>query len=160
MKMEKKYVALIAVIIILVFLFAFSYFYEFTPTTITIEPTNTVNNGAQNSSNNVQVPPEVIAAQKTFSFVYVTCTVSNGVDTVKFEIQTGNSTIGIGEMSAFLDQAGEPFKTYQGTEINAIRVNANSISDELSYTASDHKDSRTLMVSSPAGTLQQSVTCS
>lgn len=154
MKLEEKYAVIIIAIIILVFLFAFFYFSEFTfrPSIIvtSIVPSNV--------ENNTENP--VPTAAKTFSFVSASCSVSGGVDTVRFKIQAGEANIGVGEMAVFLDNSGATFKDPQGNELKNVALNANLISDEFSYTAQDHKDSRTVMVSSPAGTVEQIISCS
>jgi len=162
MKLEKKYTALIAVIIILIFLFAFSYFSKFSfinykpPTTTgasTEQPSNVETDSTENS-------PIVNAAKKTFSFASASCTVSGSVDIVRFKIQTGGYAIGAGEMAVFLDGSGTAFKDSQGNKLNAVSLNANSISDEFSYTASDHRPTRKISVASPAGSLERVVDCS
>ena len=161
MKLEKKYTALIAVIIILIFLFAFSYFSKFSfinykpPTTgaSTEEPSNVETGSTEN-------PLPVIAAKKTFSFASASCTVSGSVDIVRFKIQAGEYAIGAGEMAVILDGSGAAFKDSQGNKLNAVSLNANSISDEFSYTASDHRPTRKISVASPAGPLERIVECS
>jgi len=160
MKLEKKYIALIVVIIVLIFLFAFSYFSKFS--FINFKPPTT-NAGVEGPSSvetgSVENQP-VIAAKKTFSFASVSCTASGDTDIVRFKIQAGDHTIGPGEMSVFLDNTGAPFTDSQGNKLNAIQLNANSVSDEFSFTAQGHKPLRIIMVSAPSGAFEHNVTCS
>jgi hypothetical protein len=135
----------------LIFLFAFSYFskFIFKPSVTTGETTE-------------GTPVTGTPAKKTFSFASASCSASGGIDTVRFKIQAGESTIGPGEMASFLDNGGTLciFKDSQGNKLNAIELKANSISDEFSCTAPDHRDLRIIMVSSPAGSIDEIVTCS
>lgn len=161
MKLEKKYATLIAVIIILIFLFAFSYFSKFSflnfkPPIATAggeTPTNVETGEGEN-------PPTVIAAKKTFSFASASCTVSGSVDIVRFKIQAGEYAIGAGEMAVILDGSGAAFKDSQGNKLNAVSLNANSISDEFSYTTTDHRPTRKIEVAAPSGALERIVECS
>ena len=162
MKMKREYTTLIAIIIVLILLvLGFSYFSKFSfklPSTTT-PPTTT---GEGETGGAAEIPPVVAPQQKTFSFYSATCTIAGSVDIVKFKIQTGEFGIGVGEMAAFLDDtsATSCFKDSQGNKINAIQLNANSVSDEFSCTTDSHLPSRKIAVSSPAGALEQSVTCS
>lgn len=162
MKLEKKYTALIAVIIVLIFLFAFSYFSKFS--FISSKPPATTGANTEQPSNvetgSTENPPVVIAAKKTFSFASASCTVSGSVDIVRFKIQGGEYAIGVGEMAVFLDGVGAPFKDSQGNKLNAVSLNANSISDEFSFTTTDHRQMRKISVATPSGTLERVVDCS
>jgi len=152
MKLEKKYATLIAVIIILIFLFAFSYFSNFS-----FKPSTT--SGTQTTE---ELPLEEIPKHKTFDFVSASCSVSGNSDIVKFKIQSTGIDIGIGEIAAFLDDAAPPapgFKDSNGNTIESISLKAGSASNEFSYTTSNHKSSRKITVSSPAGTNSTVVTC-
>lgn len=157
MKLEKKHAALIAVIIVLIFLFAFSYFSKFSFINFK-PPTTTGPSNVETSS--TENPTPVIAAKKTFSFASASCTTTGSVDIVRFKIQAGEYGIGAGEMAVILDNVGAAFKDSQGNKLNAVALNANSISDEFSFTTTDHRPTRKIGVASPAGALERSVDCS
>jgi hypothetical protein len=156
MKLEKKYTALIAVIIILIFLFAFFYFSKFS--FLNFKPFTTNTGGEEEPSNvetaNIGNPP------KPFSFASASCTVSGSVDIVRFKIQAGEHSIGAGEMSSALDNAGVFFRNSEGKDISQISLNANTVSDEFSYTANDHRTLRRIIISAAAGAFDYNVTCS
>jgi hypothetical protein len=52
------------------------------------------------------------------------------------------------------------FKDSSGNKLNSISLSAGAMSDEFSYITADHKNPRKISVSSPAGTVDQFVTCS
>jgi len=151
MKLEKKYATLIVVIIILIFLFSLSFFSKFVFTSpVTI------------SGNETSEKPPVVETpqQKTFSFASSSCSVSGDKDIIRFKIKSTGIDIRFGEMASFLDDIAASFKDSGGNSLNLISLKAGSTSDEFSYTAADHKPSRKITVSSPAGTIDQTVTCS
>jgi hypothetical protein len=149
MKIEKKYATLIVVILILIFLFAFSYFSK-----ISFKPP--VTTGETTEGTSVIGTPE----QKTFDFASASCSISGSVDTIKFKIKSTGFNIGQGEMASFLDDTSANFKDSSGNSVDSIALSADSTSAEFSYTTTDHKSSRKITVSSPAGSIDQIVTCS
>jgi hypothetical protein len=153
MKLDKKYATLIVVIIILIFLFGFSYFNKFN-----YKPPAT--GGTQSPKG--EIPLEEIPQHKTFSFASASCSVSGNSDTVRFKIQSTGIDIGLGEIAAYLDDGGTPcnFKDSNGNSIDNIELKADSTSAEFSCTTTDHKSSRKITVSSPAGSINKIVTCS
>jgi len=151
MKIEKKYATLIVVIIILIFLFGFSYFSKFS---FKLPITSETKTPAE------QLPLEEIPQHKTLTFASASCSISGNTDIVKFKIQSTGINIGLGELAAFLDDSGASFKNLQGISIDSISLVAGTTSDEFSYIATDHKASREITVSSPAGTIDKTVTCS
>ena len=98
--------------------------------------------------------------QKTFDFVSALCSISGSVDNVRFKIKSTGFNIGQGEMASFLDDTSASFKDSSGNSVDSIALSAGSTSAEFSYTTTDHKSSRKISVSSPAGTIDQTVTCS
>jgi uncharacterized protein YxeA len=154
MKIKKEYATLIAVAIILIFLLSLFYLYN--------SNFKNVGNplGNQNNVNN-QIPEN--PQEKTLNFVSASCSVSGNSDTMKFKIQSTGSTIGKNEMNVTLDDSvelGSNFKDSSGNKLNSISLSAGTMSDEFSYTTADHKNPRKITVSSPAGAVDQFVTCS
>jgi hypothetical protein len=152
MKLEKRYATLIVVILILIF---FIGFFSYPKTNL---PAAEVETGNENAGT-----PEIVQPfEKTIGFESASCTVSGGVDILRFKIQAGNANIGEGEMAVFLDEtsATSLFKDPQGNKLNAISLRANSISGEFTYTAPEHLAGRKITVSSPAGVIEKTVTCS
>jgi hypothetical protein len=151
MKIKKEYATLIAVAIILIFLLSLFYLYN--------SNFKNVGNPSVNQNNvNNQIPEN--PQEKTFNFVSASCSVSSNSDTIKFKIQSTGIIIRQGEMASFLDDTPTDFKDSNGNKLNSISLSAGAISDEFSYTTADHKNPRKITVSSPAGTVDQFVTCS
>ena len=151
MKIKKEYATLIAVAIILIFLLCLFYLYNSNFKNVGKPSVN------QNNINN-QIPET--PQGKTLNFVSASCSVSGNSDTMKFKIQSIGSTIGQGEMASYLDDTPTDFKDSSGNKLNSISLSAGTMSDEFSYTAADHKNPRKITVSSPAGAIDQFVTCS
>jgi hypothetical protein len=59
-----------------------------------------------------------------------------------------------------LDNAGVFFRNSEGKDISQISLNANTVSDEFSYTANDHRTLRRIIISAAAGAFDYNVTCS
>ena len=153
MKIEKKYAILIVVLIFLIFLFSSLYFFMFGVKIIT---PNT-----ENQDNNVEAPIIENPQEKTLEFASASCLVSGGNDIVKFRIKSTGIDIGLGEIAAFLDGANIcTFTDQSGSSIDSISLKADTTTNEFSCTTTDHKTSRIISISSPAGSLDQIVTCS
>lgn len=156
MEIKKDYLSLIVVAIILVFILGLFYF-------LTSSFKNAENPPLGNQNNVVTTPQNTsteTSQQKTLSFVSVSCSASINGDTIKFKIQSIGITIEQGEMTASLDDVGANFKDTNGSRLNSISLSSGETTNEFSYTTASHKDSRKIVVSTPAGSFDQVVTCS
>ena len=147
---------LIASVIIIIFLSSFLYFSKFNFPNMNSNP---VNNATTNSNEGAYVPPEN-PDEKTLSIAYSSCSVSSGNDIVKFKISSTGIKINHGEISAFLDDNEADFRDSDNNKMDTLSLMPDSTSPEFSYTASGHKSNRKITVASPAGAIDQTVTCS
>jgi FlaG/FlaF family flagellin (archaellin) len=97
---------------------------------------------------------------KTVTFAASSCT--GATDIVKFTLQhTGTVDIIGGDMAAFLDGSPAAFTNSTGTPITSIGLSAGKFSNEFNFTTTGaHKTSRIITVATPAGSMDQPVTCS
>jgi len=165
MKLGKKYIYLTAILIIIIFLFSFSYFSKFNFNNILTNYVDTSNENIGEtpvSPGTTPSPPGTTPNPpgKTLTFVSYSCSVSGNADTIRFKIKATGFNIGLEQMGVLLDNTGAAFKDSNGNTINRVSLEANSISDEFSYTTTNHKDTRTITVSTPTGPFEQTVPCS
>jgi FlaG/FlaF family flagellin (archaellin) len=97
---------------------------------------------------------------KTVTFAASSC-IGPTNDVVKFTLQhTGTVDIIAGDMATFLDGSPATFTNSTGTTITNIGLTAGKFSTEFNYTATGHKASRIITVATPAGSMDQPITCS
>ena len=99
--------------------------------------------------------------QKTVAIVASSCEDGTTEDYVSFTLKhTGTIAIENGELSAFLDGSKiDPTNTTYNGKLSETGLAEGSLSDEFNHTTTDHKSTRILRISAPAGEVDASLTC-